>query len=126
MRTHIITAILCFVGLLAKADLMLYWTVGVKGYAYASIDGLSGEGAYTVFDSITVGTAHDVLLEAHDVLLEGDDFVGYIISLYDANGQKMLESQSYTRDSLLASGAMWYSDAMWSKPAAPYDFTNSA
>ncbi len=119
MRKLILTMILGLAAGIAKADMMLYWTVDPslkEKYSYAVIYGVSGENLsdYTALDAVTSGSAIDT-----NVSLGSDSmYENYIVRLFDLNYNYL--SSCYTYADLAAN--VWATDMLSMKATTPAVF----
>ena len=109
MRKLILTMILGLAAGIAKADVMLYWTVDPSlkdTYSYAVIYGGSGENLsdYTALDAVTSGSAIDTNVS----LGSGSMYENYIVRLFDRNYHYL--SSCYTYADLAAN--VWATDML--------------
>ena len=111
MRKLILTMIFSLAAGIAKADVMLYWTVDpkVKGYDYAVIYGISRDkennvDVYKALDAVTAGSAIDTNVS----LGSGSMYENYIVRLFDANYDYL--SSCYTYADLAAN--VWATDML--------------
>ena len=121
MRKLILTMILGLAAGIAKADVMLYWTVdpSLKGtYSYAVIYGGSGKNLsdYMALDAVTAGSAIDTNVS----LGSGSMYENYIVRLFDANYDYL--SSCYTYADLAAN--VWATDMLSMKATTPALFGN--
>ena len=119
MRKLILTMILGLAAGIAKADVMLYWTVDPslkEKYSYAVIYGGSGENLsdYMALDAVTAGSAIDTNVS----LGSGSMYENYIVRLFDANYDYL--SSCYTYADLAAN--VWATDMLSMKATTPAVF----
>lgn len=138
MRKLILTMILGLAAGIAKADMMLYWTVDPKEkgaaegaspleYSYAVIYGGSGDNLdiYTALDAVTSGSG------AIDTKVSGDKYQipwlgdsmyeNYIVRLFNDNKVTYV-SDKYSYDSLTAN--VWAKDILSMKATEAVGFGN--
>ena len=128
MRKLILTMILGLAAGIAKADVMLYWTVDPslkEKYSYAVIYGGSGDNLdiYTALDAVTSGSG------AIDTKVSGDEYQipwlgdsmyeNYIVRLFNDNKVTYV-SDKYSYDSLTAN--VWATDMLSMKATTPAVF----
>ena len=111
MRKLILTMILGLAAGIAKADVMLYWTVdpNVKGYDYAVIYGISRDkennvDVYKALDAVTAGSAIDTNVSVSTKEIPGtggSEYANYIVRLFN-NSAVTYESSIYSYNSLAA------------------------
>lgn len=119
MRKLILTMIFSLAAGIAKADVMLYWTVDPSlkdTYSYAVIYGVSGENLsdYTALDAVTSGSAIDTNVS----LGSGSMYENYIVRLFDLNYKYL--SSCYTYADLAAN--VWATDMLSMKATTPAVF----
>ena len=126
MRKLILTMILGLAAGIAKADVMLYWTVDPSlkdTYSYAVIYGGSGENLsdYAALDAVTSGSAIDTNVSGDENQIPwlGDSmYENYIVRLFDANYNYL--SSCYTYADLAAN--VWATDMLSMKATTPAVF----
>lgn len=139
MRKLILTMILGLAAGIAKADVMLYWTVEdppKKGetdtldYSYAVIYGISHDDeknldVYTALDAVTAGSgAIDTNVSGGTKEipgLGGSAYANYIVRLFN-NSEVTYESSIYSYNSLAAS--VWATDMLSMKATTAKGFGN--
>ena len=118
MRKLILTMILGLAAGIAKADMMLYWTVDpkVKGYDYAVIYGISHDennvDVYKALDAVTAGSAIDTNVSVSTKEIPGtggSEYANYIVRLFN-NSAVTYESSIYSYNSLAAH--VWATDML--------------
>ena len=119
MRKLILTMILGLAAGIAKADVMLYWTVDpkVKGYDYAVIYGISHDkennvDVYKALDAVTAGSAIDTNVSVSTKEIPGtggSEYANYIVRLFN-NSAVTYESSIYSYNSLAAH--VWATDML--------------
>ena len=119
MRKLILTMILGLAAGIAKADVMLYWTVdpNVKGYDYAVIYGISRDkennvDVYKALDAVTAGSAIDTNVSVSTKEIPGtggSEYANYIVRLFN-NSAVTYESSIYSYNSLAAH--VWATDML--------------
>ena len=129
MRKLILTMILGLAAGIAKADVMLYWTVDpkVKGYDYAVIYGISHDkennvDVYKALDAVTAGSAIDTNVSGGTKEipgLGGSAYANYIVRLFN-NSEVTYESSIYSYNSLAAH--VWATDMLSMKATEAFVF----
>ena len=131
MRKLILTMILGLAAGIAKADMMLYWTVDpkVKGYDYAVIYGISRDkennvDVYKALDAVTAGSAIDTNVSVSKKEIPGtggSEYANYIVRLFN-DSMVTYESSIYAYNSLAAS--VWATDMLSMKATTAVGFGN--
>ena len=129
MRKLILTMIFCLAAGIAKADVMLYWTVDpkVKGYDYAVIYGISHDkennvDVYKALDAVTAGSAIDTNVSVSKKEIPGtggSEYANYIVRLFN-NSKVTYESSIYSYNSLAAH--VWATDMLSMKATEAFVF----
>ena len=129
MRKLILTMILGLAAGIAKADVMLYWTVdpNVKGYDYAVIYGISRDkennvDVYKALDAVTAGSAIDTNVSVSTKEIPGtggSEYANYIVRLFN-NSAVTYESSIYSYNSLAAH--VWATDMLSMKATEAFVF----
>ena len=129
MRKLILTMILGLAAGIAKADVMLYWTVDpkVKGYDYAVIYGISHDkennvDVYKALDAVTAGSAIDTNVSVSKKEIPGtggSEYANYIVRLFN-NSAVTYESSIYSYNSLAAH--VWATDMLSMKATEAFVF----
>ena len=129
MRKLILTMILGLSAGIAKADVMLYWTVDpkVKGYDYAVIYGISHDkennvDVYKALDAVTAGSAIDTNVSVSTKEIPGtggSEYANYIVRLFN-NSKVTYESSIYSYNSLAAH--VWATDMLSMKATEAFVF----
>ena len=128
MRKLILTMILGLAAGIAKADMMLYWTVDpkVKGYDYAVIYGISHDennvDVYKALDAVTAGSAIDTNVSVSTKEIPGtggSEYANYIVRLFN-NSAVTYESSIYSYNSLAAH--VWATDMLSMKATEAFVF----
>lgn len=129
MRKLILTMILGLAAGIAKADVMLYWTVDpkVKGYDYAVIYGISHDkennvDVYKALDAVTAGSAIDTNVSVSTKEIPGtggSEYANYIVRLFN-NSAVTYESSIYSYNSLAAH--VWATDMLSMKATEAFVF----
>ena len=128
MRKLILTMILGLAAGIAKADMMLYWTVDpkVKGYDYAVIYGISHDennvDVYKALDAVTAGSAIDTNVSVSTKEIPGTGgsaYANYIVRLFN-NSAVTYESSIYSYNSLAAH--VWATDMLSMKATEAFVF----
>lgn len=129
MRKLILTMILGLSAGIAKADVMLYWTVDpkVKGYDYAVIYGISHDkennvDVYKALDAVTAGSAIDTNVSVSKKEIPGtggSEYANYIVRLFN-NSKVTYESSIYSYNSLAAH--VWATDMLSMKATEAFVF----
>ena len=129
MRKLILTMIFCLAAGIAKADVMLYWTVDpkVKGYDYAVIYGISHDkennvDIYKALDAVTAGSAIDTNVSVSKKEIPGtggSEYANYIVRLFN-NSKVTYESSIYSYNSLAAH--VWATDMLSMKATEAFVF----
>ena len=136
MRKLILTMILGLAAGIAKADMMLYWTVDpkVKGYDYAVIYGISHDennvDVYKALDAVTAGSAIDTNVSVSTKEIPGtggSEYANYIVRLFNNSevnnsivNTYVSNTYAYTYDSLAAS--VWATDVLSMKATEAFVF----
>ena len=130
MRKLILTMIFSLAAGIAKADVMLYWTVDpkVKGYDYAVIYGISHDennvDVYKALDAVTAGSAIDTNVSVSTKEIPGtggSEYANYIVRLFN-NNKVTYVSDKYSYDSLTAN--VWAKDILSMKATESVGFGN--
>lgn len=129
MRKLILTMIFSLAAGIAKADMMLYWTVDpkVKGYDYAVIYGISHDkennvDVYKALDAVTAGSAIDTNVSVSKKEIPGtggSEYANYIVRLFN-NSEVTYESSIYSYNSLAAH--VWATDMLSMKATEAFVF----
>ena len=129
MRKLILTMIFSLAAGIAKADVMLYWTVdpNVKGYDYAVIYGISHDeennvDVYKALDAVTAGSAIDTNVSVSTKEIPGtggSEYANYIVRLFN-NSAVTYESSIYSYNSLAAH--VWATDMLSMKATEAFVF----
>ena len=128
MRKLILTMILGLAAGIAKADMMLYWTVDpkVKGYDYAVLYGISHDennvDVYKALDAVTAGSAIDTNVSVSTKEIPGtggSEYANYIVRLFN-NSAVTYESSIYSYNSLAAH--VWATDMLSMKATEAFVF----
>ena len=129
MRKLILTMIFSLAAGIAKADVMLYWTVDpkVKGYDYAVIYGISHDkennvDVYKALDAVTAGSAIDTNVSVSKKEIPGtggSEYAKYIVRLFN-NSKVTYESSIYSYNSLAAH--VWATDMLSMKATEAFVF----
>ena len=130
MRKLILTMIFSLAAGIAKADVMLYWTVDpkVKGYDYAVIYGISHDkennvDVYKALDAVTAGSGAidtNVSVSTKEIPgTGGSEYANYIVRLFN-NSEVTYESSIYSYNSLAAH--VWATDMLSMKATEAFVF----
>ena len=130
MRKLILTMILGLAAGIAKADMMLYWTVDptkTDDYRYAVIYGAKAENLdfYQALDAVTAGSGAidtNVSVSTKEIPgTGGSEYANYIVRLFN-NSAVTYESSIYSYNSLAAH--VWAKDILSMKATTAFAFGN--